>query len=87
MEFIESENDNRFGNAWTASEPLAVVVKVDGKEKRFEFFPQGKPRDVRLFQLRKEDRNRFKVRMTIPIVKGLTFKTPHLFFVSSNGNS
>ncbi|MEZ5427206.1 MAG: hypothetical protein R2747_13130 [Pyrinomonadaceae bacterium] len=51
MNFIEARNANRFGNAWTADRPLTVIVEIDGKERRFAYFPHGKPIEVLQFRL------------------------------------
>src|SRR5205807_1414270 len=42
MGFVDIINSNRFGNDWQADKPMTVVVKVDGKEQSFDFFPRGK---------------------------------------------
>lgn len=43
MELLRIQNSNRFGNAWYPDKPLTVVVKADGRERTFEFFPYGRP--------------------------------------------
>jgi predicted metalloprotease with PDZ domain len=52
MEFVRAENSNRFSNSWRADKPLVVVVKVNGQERRFEFFPHGKREKLLLFHPR-----------------------------------
>lgn len=50
MEFVRAENSNRFSNSWSADRPLVVIVKVDGAERRFEYFPRGETGRLMLFR-------------------------------------
>lgn len=50
MEFVRAENSNRFSNSWTAERPMAVIVKIDGAEHRYEYFPRGESERLMLFQ-------------------------------------
>lgn len=52
MEFISVENSSRFSNAWSAEKPLAVSVKLEGKIRRFEYFPHGQMLKLKLFALK-----------------------------------
>jgi predicted metalloprotease with PDZ domain len=51
MDFIGIENGYRFSNAWKVDLPLVVKVKINGTEKRVEYFPHGDP--VKLAAFRK----------------------------------
>lgn len=50
MEFVRAENSNRFSNSWSADRPLVVIVRVDGAERRLEYFPRGKVERIALFR-------------------------------------
>jgi len=50
MEYIRTKNSGRFTNDWKADAPLTVVVKIDGKEKKFAYFPHGKLVKILQFQ-------------------------------------
>jgi predicted metalloprotease with PDZ domain len=52
MEFVRAVNANRFSNSWRADKPLMVVVKANGQERTFEFFPHGKRERLLLFHPR-----------------------------------
>ena len=51
MPYVSSSNANRTSNSWRADQPLVVVALVEGKERRFEFFPRGKQEKMLLFEL------------------------------------
>jgi predicted metalloprotease with PDZ domain len=53
MDFVGVENAYRFSNAWKADKPLVVKVKIDGTERRFEYFPHGEPMKLWLFSAAK----------------------------------
>ncbi len=50
MELINTENHNRFGNAWSPSSPLVIVIKEQNKECKISFFPSGALQKLMLFQ-------------------------------------
>ena len=53
MEYAGIRNSRR-GEGWSAKRPMIVTIKIDGKEKKFEFIPHGKI--VKLVQIiKKED--------------------------------
>lgn len=53
MEFVGAENAFRFSNAWTEEKPLVVRVKIDGRERRIEYYPHGAPLKLRRFEAKK----------------------------------
>lgn len=48
MELVNTENYNRFGNAWSPSSPLVIVIKENNQEKKFSFFPHGEAHKLML---------------------------------------
>ncbi len=53
MIYVRAKNSARFSNSWDAEKPLTVVVKVDEKEKKIEYFPHGKSIKIMQFQPKK----------------------------------
>lgn len=49
LELVRMENSNRFGNGWQPQKPLIVVTKQEGRERKFEFMPDGPPLRVKNF--------------------------------------
>jgi predicted metalloprotease with PDZ domain len=49
MEFVGTENAYRFSNSWKRDMPLVVRVKINGEERRIEYFPHGAPLKLSLF--------------------------------------
>lgn len=52
MDFVRATNASRYSNAWTAEKPLTVIVKINGKEKKFEYFPHGEMLSLPQFKLK-----------------------------------
>jgi predicted metalloprotease with PDZ domain len=53
MDVVRMQNFNRFGNTWNVDQPLVVIVRVNGIERPFEFFPRGAPLKLRLYEPRR----------------------------------
>ena len=50
MEYITSENDNPYSNAWVSKQPIKVTVKLDsGSNQMFEYYSEGEPLSVAQF--------------------------------------
>jgi predicted metalloprotease with PDZ domain len=52
MEYVGSENSNRFGNAYRPDQPLTIIVKVDGAERRVAYRAEGELIDVVVIEKR-----------------------------------
>jgi predicted metalloprotease with PDZ domain len=48
MKYVRAKNAWRFSNSWNSEKPLSVIVKIDEKERKIEYFPHGKA--IRLLQ-------------------------------------
>jgi predicted metalloprotease with PDZ domain len=46
MEYVVSKNAGLFSNAWNAQQPAQVVVKEEGKERRFTYYPKGAVKEL-----------------------------------------